>query len=367
MFRRSVGRLWPVMLFAALPTLGIHAQVARPAARSTHVILVITDGFRWQELFGGADSSLMRGAGRVADTAALRRDFWRESHTARRATLLPFIWGTMAQQGQVFGDSSVGSIATLTNGLKFSYPGYSEAFTGHVDPRIDSNEHPPNENRTVFEWLNAQPALSGRVAAFATWSAFRRIINTERSGVPVYDGWDHGVAPTGTLAASTLQAIYASRTKMWADVADDALMHATMKDYQRVKRPRVLFVGYGETDEWAHSGRYDMYLRAAHQVDAFLSELWRDAQANPATRGRTTLIVTTDHGRGTGGQWTDHGQKVNGAERIWIAAMGPEIAARGVRRDAPTTQSQIAATIARALGYDWTAAEPRAARALPFQ
>ena len=29
--------------------------------------------------------------------------------------------------------------------------------------------------------------------------------------------------------------------------------------------PRVLFLGYGETDEWAHSGRYDMYLRGARQ------------------------------------------------------------------------------------------------------
>ena len=132
-----------------------------------------------------------------------------------------------------------------------------------------------------------------------------------------------------------------------------------------MRKPRVLFIGYGETDEWAHAGRYDMYLQSAHQVDAFLEDLWKRAQANPATRDKTTLIVTTDHGRGLGAKWTDHGQDVDGAERIWMAVMGPDVPPMGVRRNTPATQSQIAATIAAALGLDWAKAEPRAAQPLP--
>ena len=54
-----------------------------------------------------------------------------------------------------------------------------------------------------------------------------------------------------------------------------------------------------------------------------------------------------------------------GAERMWAAVMGPDVPALGLRRDTPTTQSQIAATIAAALGYDWPAAEPKAAKPLP--
>ncbi len=165
------------------------------------MILVMTDGLRWQEVFAGADSSLMsRSAGLVNDTASLRRDFWRTSNVERRAALLPFFWSTIATQGQIFGDSLNGSDAMITNPLKFSYPGYSETFTGHVDPRIDSNAHPANENVTVFEWLNAKPAMRGKVAAFATWDAFTRIINAKRSGVPVFDGWERG-ASTGTGTA----------------------------------------------------------------------------------------------------------------------------------------------------------------------
>lgn len=335
------------------------------AARSTHVIVVITDGLRWQELFGGADVALMGSAGKVADTAGLRRQFWRDTPETRRESLLPFFWSTIAKQGQVFGDSTLGSKAVVTNGYKFSYPGYSEAFTGHADRRIDSNNYPPNPHQTVFEWLNRQPPLQNRVAAFATWAAFRRIINTERSKVPVYDGWDNVIAPTGTPRAAALRDVASTQTRMWGDNAWDALTHWSALDYADVRKPRVLFIGYGETDEWAHAGRYDLYLRSAHQVDAYLKHLWERAQANPETRGRTTLIVTTDHGRGNDGKWTDHGEDVIGAERWWAAVMGPDVPALGVRRDTPATQSQIAATIAAALGYDWPRAESRAAAPLP--
>ena len=362
-FRRSL--IIAALLLVAGLSERVAAQGAPTKMRSTHVILVITDGLRWQELFGGAEESLMGRAGRVSDTATLKKAYWREKPEARRSALLPFLWTTIGTRGQIFGDSTAGSPAVATNGLKFSYPGYSEVFTGHVDKRIDSNDHGPNENHTVFEWLNAQQGLKGRVAAFATWNAFRRIINTERSGVPVYDGWDRAIAPTGTARASSLKAMMAINTRLWPDNTWDAYTHLATLDYIAVKKPRVLFIGYGETDEWAHSGRYDMYLQSAHQVDAFLEDLWKRAQADPATRDKTTLIVTTDHGRGQGAKWTDHGENVDGAERMWMAVIGPDIAPLGVRRDTPATQSQIAATIAAALGLDWNKAEPRAAKPLP--
>lgn len=341
---------------------------AQAVPRTRNVILVMTDGFRWQEVFSGADASLMnRTDGQVSDTARLRRDFWRTTAEERRRTLLPFFWGTIATEGQVFGDSAHGSVAQITNTLKFSYPGYSETFTGHVDKRIDSNAHPDNENVTVFEWLNRRPALRGKVAAFATWDAFTRIINAKRSGVPVFDGWDRGGATgTGTPRESAMRALFATTVRYWPDNNWDALTHHAMLDYLSQTKPRVLFIGYGETDEWAHSGRYDLYLRSAHQVDAYLAEIWATVQADPQYRDRTTLIVTTDHGRGYGSKWRDHGEDVVGAETIWMAVLGPDTPALGVRSQLPVVrQAQIAATIAGLLGENWQAAEPRAAAPLP--
>jgi uncharacterized Ntn-hydrolase superfamily protein len=346
------------------------AQPAAPApdsARTTHVVLVMSDGLRWQELFGGAQRSLMGKGGRVRDSAALARDFWRDTPEARRQALLPFLWGTVAAQGQLFGDTLAGSPARLLNPLQFSYPGYHEAFAGYSDPRIDSNDHPPNPNVTVFEWLHQDPAFRGQVAAWATWSAFGRIFNTGRSGIPVADGWDRGVPPAVAALHPTLAQLYGTGTRPWPDVAPDALMHQSLLAGLSLGVPRVLFAGYGETDEWAHEGRYDLYLRAARQWDAYVAELWARYQADPRTRGRTTFVLTTDHGRGDGSEWTDHGKDVRGAGGAWVAVIGPDTPPLGVRRRTPVRQGQVAATIAALLGKDWVRAEPRAAPPLPVR
>ncbi len=360
------------MMWAMAPLLGAAVLPAQstqtpPAALKTqYVMLVISDGVRWQEVFNGAEASLMGKPGGVSDTASLRRDFWRDTPQSRREALFPFLWGTVATQGQLFGDSASGSQARITNTMKFSYPGYSETFTGFADARIDSNNHPPNENTTVFEWLHRDAAFRGRVAAFATWNAFSRIINTDRSGVPVYDGWTRGVAPSETPRAALLRDLYATTIRLWPDVAFDALMQQSLLEYLGAHDPRVLFVGYGETDEWAHSGRYDMYLRSARNVDGYLAQLWARVQGDPRTRDKTTLIVSTDHGRGWGRDWTDHGQDVAGAEFIWTAVIGPDTPARGVRAQTPVQQAQVAATIAALLGRNWQRAEPKAAPPLPI-
>jgi hypothetical protein len=358
-------------LVVALSVLGgraAEAQSTQPLPSSTktqYVLLVLTDGLRWQEVFRGADSSLIRRT-YVQDTTAIKRDFWRDTPQARREALLPFLWGTAAKQGQLFGDSASGSVAQIVNRFRFSYPGYSETFTGLFDPRIDSNGYAPNPNVTVFEWLNRDRAFTGQVAAYATWNAFRRIINTERSGVPVYDGWDRGV-PSGTDATTTaLRNIYRDHTRLWPDVAFDAPFQQVLRHAIQREMPRVLFVGYGETDEYAHSGRYDMYLRSAQQVDRYLAELWAMVQHDPRTRDKTTLLVSTDHGRGWGDEWTDHGEDVEGAQYIWSAVIGPDTPPLGVRTSTPTQQAQMAATIAALLGRDWRKAEPRAAAALPI-
>lgn len=357
--RRILLALVLATSFAALP------RTALAQGRTRNVVLIVTDGLRWQEVFSGAERALVsRRPGGVSDTTKLLRDFWRDSPEERRRTLLPFLWETVASRGVIYGNRSRGSEARITNSLKFSYPGYNELFTGAFDPRIDSNDYPPNPNETVFEWLATRPRFKGKVAGVATWDAFRRILNRDRAGIPVLDGWDPPFAASRTPTARmrVIDELYRTSLKLWDNNAFDAPMHLAAKEFVRANAPRILFVGYGETDEWAHSGRYDMVLRSAHQVDAFIADLWGTMQAMPQYRGTTTFIITTDHGRGSGPErWRDHGSDVEGAEDIWIAVIGPDTPALGERSSAaPTTQSQVAATIAALLGEDWRCRNPAA-------
>jgi bisphosphoglycerate-independent phosphoglycerate mutase (AlkP superfamily) len=138
-------------------------------------------------------------------------------------------------------------------------------------------------------------------------------------------------------------------------------------DFVTSSKPRVLFVGYGETDNWAHAGRYDLVLESAHQFDQFVEQLWNTMQAIPEYRGQTTFVITTDHGRGSGlVAWKEHGVEEKGSENIWIAVLGPDTSALGERSNvAPVTQAQIAATLAAFLGKNYRAAVPNAAPAIP--
>ncbi|MCC6317332.1 MAG: alkaline phosphatase family protein [Gemmatimonadaceae bacterium] len=357
--------LSPRVLLAAFALATITPAASIAQTRTRNVVLIVSDGLRWQEVFRGAERALVsRTAGGVRDTTAALRRWYREDLASRRRTLLPFLWGRIANDGVLLGNQDSGSVAAITNTMRFSYPGYNELLTGAADPRIDSNEYPPNPNITVFEWLARRPAYRGKVAAIATWDAFRRIFNRERAGFDVFDGWDepfHG-AMARTPRAAFVNEWYRTSVRMWDGNAFDAPMHAATKEYIRQRKPRVLFVGYGETDEWAHSGMYDMLLQSAHRVDGYIRDLWETMQAMPEYRGTTTFIITTDHGRGDGpSKWRDHGEDVTGAENIWLAVIGPDTPALGeVTRAARVAQSQVAATLAALLGEDWRATNPQA-------
>ncbi len=339
-------------------------EPGRPTA-TRNVVLVTTDGLRWQEVFRGAEESLLnKEDGGVANPAAIRREFWRENVEARREALMPFFWKTVARQGQVFGNADQGSSARVTNGKNFSYPGYNEMLTGSADPRVDSNAKRPNPNVSVFEWLNRKHRYQGKVAAVGSWDVYPYIFNAKRSGLPVNAGWE---AVTGSSLTDTQRAVnqmMSQSVRVWEDCRNDSMTFQVALDQLRRETPRVFYLGLGDTDEYAHGGRYDHYLQAAHNVDSQLETLWHALQSIPAYRGTTSLVVTTDHGRGDPPRdWRGHGEKVIGSEAIWIAVLGPDTPPKGERKNTePVTQSQVAATLAALLGEDYNAENPAAAR-----
>ena len=361
------------LLMRSTRALGAALLLAAPraAAQQTDptVVLIVSDGLRWQEVFTGADPSLLDGAhgGIWEDSVQLRRQFWSDDVAERRRMLLPFIWTVVAKEGQIFGDQTQGSVARVTNGFSFSYPGYSEMLTGRPDSQINSNAFGPNPDTTVLEWLNGRPAYRDRVAVFATWGIFKDIVNEPRSHLTLQSGWDRPRASGNAARDTLLDVLFRTTTRLEDDDLTNSLLQPVLLDYVRTGKPRVLFVGYGETDNWAHSGRYDLVLESARQFDAFVRQLWETMQSMPQYRGKTTFIITTDHGRGSGLEdWKHHGAEYPGAENVWIAVLGPRTPALGaLAKVAPVTQSQIAATVAALLGEDWRKISPRAAAPLP--
>jgi hypothetical protein len=235
-----------------------------------------------------------------------------------------------------------------------------------ADPRIDTNEFGPNPNVTVYEWLNRQPTLAGKVEVFASWRVFDDIFHPARSKLPVRAGATI-VDPADTTPEGRLFAeLYRTTPHLEGKDPLDAFVHMALRRHLERQRPRVLFLGYGDTDNFAHLGLYDLLLNSAHNADGFIADLWQQMQALPEYKDRTTFIVTTDHGRGSGPVlWKDHGVEQPGSDRIWYAVIGPDTPALGERAGVSgTTQAQLAATVADLLGYDFRSFKPEAALSL---
>jgi len=351
------------------PRRDLPVQVPEAKFKTRAVVLIVLDGFRWQEIFDGPAHELMNSKyGGVQDETQTKKDFWRDTSEEGREAMMPFLWKVVGKQGQIYGNQKKGSIAQVTNGFKFSYPGYNEMSTGYADPKINSNEFGANPNATVFEWLNKKPEFRDQVAIFGTWNVYKDIFRAKQSGLFIRAGWDLPWAAHLSPREQRLKALYKTTTRVEDDDAFDSFTHQGLLDYLSDHNPKALFVGYGGTDDWAHEGKYDLVLQAAHQDDQHIEELWNLFQANPAYRDHVTFIITTDHGRGSGLRlWRDHDKNIAGAENIWIAVIGPDTPGEGEMKNVPrVTQSQIAATIAALLGENYRSAVPQAASPLPI-
>ena len=322
-----------------------------------NVVFVMADGLRWQEVFRGAENGLI-------EDDATRKTFGAGDVAARREALMPFFWKTIAAKGTILGNRDLGSACRVTNGLNFSYPGYSETLCGFVDPGIDSNAYRPNPNVTVYEWLARQPAGKGGVCAFGAWDVIGAAFNEDRAPFTVNAGYEPLTRGKGTPGIALLNRLKAEMPRKWDGEPFDPITFHTTLEYVKANRPKLIYLSLGEPDEWAHAGDYREYLRSTRRWDDDVRELWETLQKMPQYRDKTTLVLTCDHGRGFVSHWTDHGKTVKGAEATWMAFMGPDTPATGESRDAKATADGIAATIARFLGYDYRASVSKAGEAI---
>ncbi|MFA5910412.1 MAG: hypothetical protein WC815_16640 [Vicinamibacterales bacterium] len=331
------------------------------------IVLVTLDGARTEEMFGGFDAEIVK-AGlkpnqRLEDQPLYKR-FWAATAEERRARLMPFFWGTlMRDHGSVAGNPAKGSRVHLTNGHWFSYPGYSEILVGRAhDDTIKSNEPLRNPYPTVLEFLKQNAGLTkDQVAAFASWDVFNAIAEHTDGALTVNAGFEAFDSPNEEVRRqSRLQ--FETPTP-WDSVRHDAYTFRFAMDHMARHKPRVLYLALGETDDWAHDGRYDRVLETYTKTDDYLRQLWTWLQSQPEYRGRTHILITTDHGRGrTPKDWKDHGKDVVGAGETWMAFVSPSMPRRGEwSGHAPLTAAQAAATLIKWSGGDWTKFDAAAA------
>ena len=347
----------PLLIFALIATTACFSQ-----DKAKNVIIFLMDGYRWKELYQGADSGILfdRRFNHV-DSAYTVKKYWAADGWERQQKLMPFVWKAFISQGQLYGNREVGNRVEVRNKYWFSYPGRSESFCGYYDSAVNSNEYPDNPNLNVLEFIDKQPGFHGKVVSFGSWDALARILNRNRNGMLV-NIYGEDVKGPGLTAAQVeanrwqhlLPDIFGAGERL------DAATFALARAYMVAQHPRVLYIDLGDTDDFAHAGDYGSYLDAAHSADAMFRDIWELVQTDPFYKGQTAMLVFPDHGRGFSDQWTDHGERTPHSNETYFMAMGAGVAPRGLIGGRPMTiyQEQYAATIAALLGLKFEAPHP---------
>lgn len=345
--------------------------VSSLSVAAENVVLVTFDGLRWQELFAGLDSNLVSNDEYTGQQESILALYGAELADESARKIFPFLHGTLFNEGSYVGDRRSNSCAKVTNDWYFSYPGYSEILTGVVNPTLNSNAKVPNPELSFLELLDASSEYGGKTAVFASWDVFPFILNTERSGIHV-NAFSAEANPQSEFE-SLLNTLYADTPPPWPSVRNDSFTHHYAMSYFKRELPKVLYVSYGETDDFAHDGKYDEYINAAHRTDRFIGELWDLIQATPSHRDNTVLFIAVDHGRGSVPieTWQHHASKtsvsgymsslsqyengIEGSDAVWMAAMGPGVASGGLITTGSDclSNNRIAATLLELLGEDY--------------
>jgi hypothetical protein len=298
------------------------------------VVLVVLDGARWQDVFVGADPQLAAEA-RVQQASA------RE--------LMPHLHALIADRGAALGAPGHGAPISASGPNFVSLPGYTEIFGGRRVTGCSDNDCGPPRDATVVDEVAARGNAPGDAAVIASWERIERAATVDSSRIVLSAGRSR-LSHVELLSADDVgrdlldRGAHAEAFPGYGDFRPDRLTAAIALRYLETRRPRLMFLGLGEPDEYAHRGDYAGYLGSLRAADAILGDLFAVLD-RMGDRGRhTTVLVTADHGRGR--DYRFHGRDFPESARVWLVAAGGGIEARGlVQSLGPHRLADVAPTV----------------------
>ncbi|MGH2648524.1 MAG: hypothetical protein ACRDE8_13185, partial [Ginsengibacter sp.] len=263
---------YTVLLSFSITLFTFLTSSAQSLTSTQNIFIVTIDGVRWQEIFEGADASILNNSSYTSDIDLSKLLYMDSSATLSRKKLLPFFWNVLEKNGQLYGNRLYKNKVNVSNAYKFSYPGYNELFTGYPDLYVSSNGKKDNPNINVLEYLNSFDEFKNKVVAFTSWNIFPYILNRDRSQLPVYSGYD-------SIPEENVNDVIFNKTQQnvvmeKGDTRADMLTFIAASEYIKVNKPKVVLISFGECDEDAHQGKYDKYLQDLNQDDKMIQQLW---------------------------------------------------------------------------------------------
>jgi len=302
-------------------------------AAPQNVILVTLDGVRWQEVFHGSDPTLNK------ETPS--------------EPLFESLWKNWVPEGVIFGDADHGTRMTVANPSRVSLPGYQNIFEG-FPTRCYANlcRRPPLE--TFPERILRELKLPReKVATFASWDRIRYAVES-RKGATYINADQDEVRPADTFQATVNKYEHKDQPP-WFNARWDKYTFMHAMHYLKKVQPRFLFLSFLDSDEWGHHGSYPKYLESLNNYDRWINELFTTLEQMGEYGKNTTVIITTDHGRGLKkSSFKHHAFLYPAAKNIWLYSRSPKTRAAHQAPSPGYTHSDIRPTIETIFGLEPT-------------
>jgi hypothetical protein len=128
---------------------------------------------------------------------------------------------------------------------------------------------------------------------------------------------------------------------------------ATARQKLQTHHPRLSEIYLADVDSYGHSGDWNAYTQAIRTADSIVGMLWDFVQSDPLFFGKTTILVSNDHGRhldGVNTGFVGHGDECWGCRRIMFLGVGANMV-RGARLSEQRTLLDITPTIGAILQF----------------
>lgn len=278
------SRIACFILTCLLSTLSLAGQFPNHISR---VVYVTLDGVRWQDFF---------------------------NHDR-----FPIFWKKYAKHAAIYGRPNSKKTMEVAS-IPVSLPSYRSQMAGAVQPEpCSDNECGPISVVTFPEELVKQSGFNKRdIVSISSWelsdNATESVAGTifSNNGTrPMYDP-DTGVADPIMADLNQQQAAHYPGD----DTRPDKYTFAQALHYLEKYQPHFMWILLGDADDYAHDGNLKSYQQTLTDNDRALDQLMTTLKKLHLAR-ETMIIVTTDHGRGNGENWTEHGEEYPESKQTW--------------------------------------------------
>lgn len=274
-------------------------------------------------------------------------------------TYIPFLWDSLAPKGTIYTNFYNTGVTTSNSGHSQITNGVRQLLLVNTNSRnlpedksnmcpydleystiSEKNQNPSPDNISIDTDLRPTEPTVGEYYRKFKGAPKEKVyyINGHsriwRNPVSLFPGYGPDYAPVVVPVYSDLETL-------------DTAFAVIERDH-----PPLCYVLFGEVDAAGHSGDTTRYLGQIMQVDSLIFQLWQKIQSDSVYANKTTMIITTDHGRHDEqhGGWKSHGDQCGGCRHVFLIALGPDIKPNTIIEDVHD-HVDIAPTVGELLNF----------------